>query len=327
MLDLGVLKIHIEADTKEAKKGLSEFESETKKTDETSKKASSSIKSAFESIKSSVSGAGAAISALPSKVKSSISTLTTSIKGIKTAFKNSFEINVAPIKAKLDEVYKKTEKVRSAASKIGGAAKAGFKVMAAGATAAVGAIGAVGKQAFDSAASYEQLAGGTKKLFDKSSDEMLRYADQAFHTVGMSKNEYLENANKLSQSMIQSLGGDTEAAAGQVDKAMRIIGDNASVMGTDLESVQNAFQGFAKGNYTMLDNLQLGYGGTQEEMQRLLADAEKLSGVKYDINSLSDITDAIQEIQEKQGIAGNAEAEANETVSGSIQQLQASYKN
>ena len=305
MLDLGTLQIHIEADTKEAKKGLSEFESETKKTESSSKRASEKIKTAFASIKTSISGAK------------------DSIKG----FRDSVEAQVTNVKTKIESIRPALDKVGQGFSKLKGVGVAALKAVAAGAVAAAAAAGGIVKQSFDAASQFEQLAGGTEKLFGKSSKAMMKYADEAYRTVGMSKNQYLEQANSLSASMIKSLGGDAEKAAKQTDKAMRVISDNASVFGTDMESVQNAFQGFAKENYTMLDNLKLGYGGSKEGMEQLLADAEKLSGIKYDISSLSDITDAIQVIQEKQGIAGNAEAEANKTVAGSIQMLQASYQN
>ena len=234
----------------------------------------------------------------------------------------------------LDAVGRKTEQTERETSKSTSKMKSAWGGVKSSIKAAAGAI-AIGtavnqlvdftKKAVDSAAQFEQLAGGVDKVFGKASEQMKGYAEEAYKTTGMSKNEYLENSMQISAAMTKSLNGDVQKSAEQTDKVMRMIADNSSVYGSDIESVTNAFKGFAKQNYTMLDNLQLGYGGTKEEMQKLLADAEKLSGVKYDINSLSDISDAIQVIQEDMGIAGNAEAEANETVAGSIQQLQATY--
>lgn len=208
-----------------------------------------------------------------------------------------------------------------------------FSGMAAKIVAALGLaevaqkIGEVGKQALDAYASYEQLSGGVSKLFDGAADTVEQNASRAFETAGMSANEYMETVTGFSASLIQSVGGDTAKAAEQADKAIRDMSDNANTFGTDIGSIQNAYQGFAKGNFTMLDNLKLGYGGTKEEMQRLLDDAEALSGVHYDIDNYNDIIEALHTIQEEQHIAGTTANEAAGTVEGSTNAMKASWKN
>ena len=155
----------------------------------------------------------------------------------------------------------------------------------------------------------------------------MEYANDAYKTAGLSANEYMETVTGFSASLISSLGGDTEKAAKYADMAITDMSDNANKMGSDMASIQNAYSGFAKQNYTMLDNLKLGYGGTKEEMQRLLEDAEKLSGVKYDISSYSDIIDAIHVIQTEMDITGTTAKEAEATISGSIGMLKSSFQN
>ena len=155
----------------------------------------------------------------------------------------------------------------------------------------------------------------------------MEYANDAYKTAGLSANEYMETVTGFSASLISSLGGDTEKAAKYADMAITDMSDNANKMGSDMASIQNAYSGFAKQNYTMLDNLKLGYGGTKEEMQRLLEDAEKLSGVKYDISSYSDIVDAIHVVQTEMGITGTTAKEAEATISGSIGMLKSSFQN
>ena len=153
------------------------------------------------------------------------------------------------------------------------------------------------------------------------------YADNAYKTAGLSANEYMETVTSFSASLLQSLDGDTEKAAAAADLAITDMADNANKMGTAMESIQNAYQGFAKQNYTMLDNLKLGYGGTKEEMQRLLADAEKLSGVKYDLSSYADIVEAIHVIQTEMGITGTTAKEASTTIQGSVASMKAAWAN
>ena len=174
---------------------------------------------------------------------------------------------------------------------------------------------------------YEQLAGGVETLFKKSSQSVINNASKAYQTAGMSANEYMETVTGFSASLLQSLGGDTQKAAEKADTAIRDMSDNANKMGTDIESIQNAYQGFAKQNYTMLDNLKLGYGGTKEEMERLLSDAEKISGIKYDVSSYSDIVDAIHVVQTEMDITGTTAKEASATIQGSIQSAKSAWQN
>lgn len=224
----------------------------------------------------------------------------------------------------IDEVGQKTsglgEKLKS------GLATAG-KVAVAGVAAGATAIGALGTKAVAAYADYEQLVGGVETLFKDSQDQVMDYANNAYKTAGLSANEYMETVTSFSASLLQSLGGDTSAAADKANLAITDMSDNANKMGTDMTSIQNAYQGFAKSNYTMLDNLKLGYGGTQAEMERLLADAEKISGVKYDISSYADIVDAIHVVQTEMGITGTTAEEAASTIQGSFGMMKSAWQN
>ena len=204
------------------------------------------------------------------------------------------------------------------------------KVGVAAVTAAGTAIVALTKSSIDSYAEYEQLVGGVETLFKDSAGIVQEYAANAYKTAGLSANEYMSTVTSFSASLLQSLGGDTEAAAEYADMAITDMSDNANKMGTSMESIQNAYQGFAKQNYTMLDNLKLGYGGTKEEMQRLLDDAEKLPGAlgkDFDISNYSDVVEAIHLVQENMGIAGTTSKEASETISGSVASMGAAWSN
>ena len=226
-----------------------------------------------------------------------------------------------------DEGDKTEGKLGKAFSKMGSAAVAVGKTIATGLAVASTAVVAVGKAAISSYADYEQLVGGVETLFDESSATVIANAQNAYKTAGMSANEYMETVTSFSASLLQSLGGDTKAAADKADMAITDMSDNANKMGTSIEMIQNAYQGFAKQNYTMLDNLKLGYGGTKEEMQRLLDDASKLSGIEYDISSYSDIVDAIHVVQTEMGITGTTAKEASSTISGSLASAKASWQN
>ena len=199
---------------------------------------------------------------------------------------------------------------------------------AAGLAVAAGAafVGGISK-AVSEGAKLEQSMGGIETLFKNNADEVIKNAEQAYKTAGLSANEYMENVTSFSASLIQSLGGDTKKAVDIADMAMVDMADNANKMGTDMSSIQNAYQGFAKQNYTMLDNLKLGYGGTKEEMERLLEDAGKLSGQTYDISSLDDVYQAIHVVQQELGITGTTAEEASQTLSGSFKSMKASFDN
>lgn len=176
-------------------------------------------------------------------------------------------------------------------------------------------------------ANLQQSLGGIETLFKGSADVVKKYANEAYKTTGLSANAYMENVTGFSASLLQSLGGDTRKAADVANMAMVDMADNSNKMGTSMDRIQDAYQGFAKQNYTMLDNLKLGYGGTKTEMQRLLADAQKLTGVKYDINNLSDVYQAIHAIQENLDITGTTAKEAATTFSGSFASMKAAAQN
>ena len=194
-------------------------------------------------------------------------------------------------------------------------------------TRAVDALVNLGKSALDSVGQLEQNVGGVETLFGDAADAVIASADRAYQTAGMSANDYMSTVTSFSASLLQSLGGNTEEAAKVADMAIIDMADNANKMGTSMDMIQNAYQGFAKQNYTMLDNLKLGYGGTKTEMERLLADAEKLTGVKYDINNLNDVYQAIHAVQEEMGITGTTAKEAASTLEGSMASAKAAWDN
>lgn len=192
---------------------------------------------------------------------------------------------------------------------------------------AAAGIGKAFSAAISEGANLQQSLGGIDTLFKDSAEKVKGYANEAFRTAGLSANAYMENVTGFSASLLQSLGGDTAKAADVANMAMIDMSDNANKMGTSMDRIQDAYQGFAKQNYTMLDNLKLGYGGTKTEMERLLADAEKLTGVKYDINNLADVYQAIHAIQGKLDITGTTAKEAASTFSGSFAAMKASAQN
>lgn len=222
-------------------------------------------------------------------------------------------------------------KAKGLVSSVGGAAMKGVKVVAGAVTAATGAMAAattaLAKSAIDSYADYEQLTGGVETLYKDSYDKIAQYAQDAYKTAGMSANEYMDMSIKTGAAMIASVGGDTEKAAELMNTSITDMADNVNKMGTNMEDVQNAYRGFSRGNFTMLDNLALGFSGTKEGMQELLAQAEAISGVKYDISSYGDIVQAIHVVQEEMGIAGTTAKEASETISGSFGMMQKAWEN
>lgn len=231
------------------------------------------------------------------------------------------------LEEEIDEAGDAADKSSSKFEKFGSVLKGIGAAMGAVAVAAGAAAVSLGKEVIAAYADYEQLVGGVDTLFKESSQELQTYAANAYKTAGMSANDYMETVTSFSASLIQSLGGDTEAAVKYADMAITDMSDNANKMGTDISLIQNAYQGFAKQNYTMLDNLKLGYGGTKTEMERLLADAQAISGIEYDISSYADVVEAIHVIQDSMGVAGATAAEAENTISGSINSLQAALQN
>lgn len=259
----------------------------------------------------------------------------------------------------IDETTNKAEqsspKISAAFAKVGSAAIAVGKTVATGLAAGAAAVGVLAKSAMGSYADYEQLVGGVETLFgakgaktveeyaaivgqsveyvsaefemlQNAQSKVMENASQAYQSAGMSANEYMETIAGFAASLKQSTASELEAAE-IGDMAVRDMADNANKMGTTMSAIQNAYQGFAKQNYTMLDNLKLGYGGTKTEMERLLKDAKALSGIEYDIDSLADVYEAIHVIQEEMGITGTTAEEASETISGSLASTKAAWKN
>lgn len=221
----------------------------------------------------------------------------------------------------------KADKSKERFSKLGSVLKGVGVAMGAVVTVAAATAVKLGKEVVNAYADYEQLVGGVDTLFKGSSQKLQSYASNAYKTAGLSANDYMETVTGFSASLIQSLGGDTDKSVKYADMAITDMADNANKMGTDMSLIQNAYQGFAKQNYTTLDNLKLGYGGTKEEMQRLLSNAEKISGIKYDISSYADVVDAIHVMQESMDIAGTTAKEAEGTISGSVNALKSSVTN
>lgn len=216
---------------------------------------------------------------------------------------------------------------KSGLSKLGSVASSALK----GVTVAIGTVSAAFAGLVTASVvargEIEQQIGGVETLFKNSANKVIKNAENAYKTAGMSASDYMQTVTSFSASLLQSLGGDTAKAADVADMALTDMSDNANKFGTSMEAIQNAYQGFAKQNYTMLDNLKLGYGGTKTEMERLLADAQKLTGVRYDISNLSDVYNAIHAIQEKLGVTGTTAKEAASTLQGSFASMKAAWNN
>lgn len=220
-----------------------------------------------------------------------------------------------------------SDKANGIGSKISKGVGVASKAVVAGVGVAATAVGGLVASATKGYGEYQQLTGGIETLYKDASDQMLAYADNAYKTAGLSANEYMQTAIDSSAAMINSLGGDTQKAAEMTDMAITDMADNMNKMGTNMESLQNAYKGFSRGNFTMLDNLSLGYAGTKEGMEQLLADAEKISGVKYDISSYSDMVAAIHVVQTEMGITGTTAEEASGTIQGSVGSVSAAWQN
>lgn len=232
----------------------------------------------------------------------------------------------------IDETTGHARTASSVFSKIGSVAVKAGKIAAVGIGAAATAVGKLTKDAVAAYADYEQLVGGVETLFKASSDTVLDYAHNAYKTAGMSANQYMDTVTAFSASLLQSLGGDTAKAAQYADLAITDMADNANKMGSSMEDIENAYKGFSKFNFTMLDNLRIGYGGTKSEMQRLLKDAQKIQKehgktVKYSIDSYADMVEAIHVVQEEMGITGTTAEEAGTTIQGSVGMMKAAWTN
>ena len=221
-----------------------------------------------------------------------------------------------------------SKKVSDLSSRLGNGLKTAATIGVSAVSAAAAGITALTTAAVNNYAEYEQLVGGVETLFKGSADKVQEYAANAYKTAGMSANEYMSTVTSFSASLLQSLGGNTEAAAEYANQALIDMSDNANKMGTSMEMIQNAYQGFAKQNYTMLDNLKLGYGGTKEEMARLIEDAAKLSDtVDAQDMSFANIVKAINVVQTEMGITGTTAREAASTIQGSVNMMKSAWAN
>lgn len=241
-------------------------------------------------------------------------------------------MNLLDLFVKISVQDEASENVETLSGKFKTGLAAAAKVGAAAVGAAATGIAVLTKNALNNYAEYEQLVGGVDTLFKDSSAKVQEFAANAYKTAGLSANEYMDTVTSFSASLLQSLGGDTEAAADMANVAITDMSDNANKMGTDMASIQNAYQGFAKQNYTMLDNLKLGYGGTKEEMQRLINHANELNAAQgkytdYSIESYADIVSAIHDVQVEMGIYGTTAKEASTTIQGSVSSMKSAWGN
>lgn len=255
------------------------------------------------------------------QIKPSLRGVTTDLKHELSGAESEAQSSSNKITGLFSGLGSNIKSVFAGVGKVATATFAGFS------TAATVAVTGIAKSAVSAFADWEQLYGGIETLFKDSVGTVDKYAQAAYKTSGMAANDYMDLITSFSASLLQSLNNDTVKAANYADQAIIDMSDNANKMGTDIQRITDAYQGFAKQNYTMLDNLKLGYGGTKTEMQRLLKDATKLSGIKFNIDSFADITQAIHIIQENMGITGTTAKEAESTISGSLNQVKASWKN
>lgn len=277
----------------------------------------------------------AAVSEFEEKLKPATNAIRTISAGLETVARGAGEVatEAAKISFKAAETSAKaftatvSTGMNTAYNAVGTYTKALAGTAATVAGAAAAGAAALTKSAVESYSQYEQLAGGVDTLFKDSADKVKNYADNAYKSAGMNANEYLENVTAFSASLLQSMGNDTNAAADKADMAIKDMSDNVNKFGVSMENVHSAYKGLAKGNFSMLDNLSLGYGGNKAEMERLLADAEAISGIHYDISSFSDMIDAIHVIQTSMGITGATAAEASSTIEGSVKAMKSAYDN
>lgn len=311
MANDGTVKIGVELEEKKFQDGLSKL-SKTAKSALGNLKVDNGLSGVFEGATRKLDVFKGGLSALGSVAKSAFS-------GISSAAKSAFS-GIATV-------------VKGALSTAADAAKKSIAAATAAVSAGTVAIGKLAQVSIKAYSNYEQLVGGVETLFKESSKTVMEYANNAYKTAGLSANEYMDTVTSFSASLLQGLGGDTEAAAQIADKAIVDMADNANKMGTDMASIQYAYQGFAKQNYTMLDNLKLGYGGTQAEMARLINDSGVLGSTMkvtaQTVNQVSfdKIIEAIHVVQERMGIAGTTAKEASETIQGSVNAMKAAWEN
>lgn len=309
----------------------------TKKLDEQNKKLSEA-KKMLDEAKNSTDGNAQTVAKWQTEVNKAQAEVNQTTKEIKdnTEQMKKNEDAIDDVGDELDDFAKNEDEAGKGAIKLGDLIKANVissaiigGIKAVGSAMASLAKGAfeLGKQSIESFAEYEQLVGGVDTLFKESSGKVQEYANNAFKTAGLTANEYMDTVTSFSASLISSLGGDVTKSAEVANMAITDMADNANKMGTDIQSIQNAYQGFAKGQFNMLDNLKLGYGGNKTEMERLLADATALSGIEYDISSFADISEAIHVIQTQLGITGTTAKEASETIQGSVSAMESAWGN
>ena len=291
----------------------------------------SSAKSAFASVKTQADMAKAAIAS----VHTPADALRLGLGAVGTAAKGAGGLVVKQMNLAGNATRALVSAAQDAASKMAPIGEAVGKGLLAGAGSAALALGTLGTSAVAEYADFEQNVGGVQKLFGDAADYVVTHARNAYQTAGVDQNTYMEQVTSFSASLIQSLGGDTVAAAEYANRALVDMSDNVNTYGSNMEDVQNAYQGFAKQNYTMLDNLKLGYGGTQEEMQRLISDASQMTDVQAELGvtvdgtsmSFGNIVNAISVMQKSMGIAGTTSREAATTISGSIGMMKAAWTN
>ena len=321
------IKDNVTATLRILKKEQTSFRDDVKKTREEMKKAWDKKYQA----KLDATPASKALNGLKSKLEPLRKKVVTAVavKDMATAKVKAVEDQVKGLGKKVAEpVVKLKDATGKGFSAINGKIKElGTKVVIPVAIAAATATTAVVGASVSEGAKLEQSRGGVETLFKDDADTVKANADKAFEKAGLSANDYMEQVTSFSASLLNSLKGDTAKAATVADQAMVDMADNANKFGTDIGSIQNAYQGFAKQNYTMLDNLKLGYGGTKSEMERLLKDAGKISGVKYNLDNLADVYNAIHVIQEKLDVTGTTAREASTTFSGSFGAMKSAVKN
>lgn len=297
--------------------------------------AAESITGKFKAVGDKIgsTGIGKAFGTVATTAKGAFDKVTGTIRGVASFAGDAFRDVAGKIGEKLSPI---TQKARAVFDKVGSAASSGFsaavKAATIGAAGVAAALGTITTAAIGSYADYEQLAGGVDKLFGSASDKLKQYAQEAYKTAGMSANDYMEQATSFSASLIKSVGGDTAEAARLADVAMRAMSDNVNTFGSNAQDVQNAVMGLSRENYTMLDNLKLGYAGTKEGMMQLINDSGVLGETLTDTSQLGEVgfgrmIEAIQAVQEQQGIAGTTAREAAGTISGSIEMTKASWQN
>ena len=336
-MNLFELFVKIDADTSQAEKGMKD----TQKNSETLTNKIKVMSAQFESAQKNVDKLTQEFNESVKKTGATSKETQELAKKLDDAEKEAEQAKKAldGYNSELGETETKTEKaghgLSNFASKLGKGLATAAKIGTAAVGAAAAGITALTTAAVNNYAEYEQLVGGVETLFGKSADTVMKYAESAYKTAGLSANEYMATVTSFSASLLQSVGGDTEKAADYANRALTDMSDNANKMGTSMELIQNAYNGFAKANYTMLDNLKLGYGGTKEEMARLIKEAAAMTDVQKELGIAVDATDmsfgnivnAISVVQKNMKITGTTADEAGRTIAGSVQSMKSAWTN